>query len=52
MQIYQFWGGFPLLIVWTGNIMTPGNPTRFLVRLVCIYIYILYLESQVPFILR
>lgn len=23
MQIYQFWGGFPLLIVWTGNIMTP-----------------------------
>ena len=46
MQIYQFWGGFPLLIVWTGNIMTPGNPTRFLVRLVCCYIYIYYIPGK------
>ena len=42
----NFGVAFPC-IVWTGSIMTPGNPTSFLVRIVCcifMYIYIFTLE--------
>ena len=45
MDIPMFDGGFPLLIVWAGSRMTPGNPTRFLIRIVSVvYLYGCFLK--------